>query len=196
VQGRAVRRLARDARREQLLAAAMPVLARHGFADFSLEAIAERAGVTRNLLYHYFPRGRPDIVLAVVERAGRQLSHEALDEPRPLSDQWAASIARIMEHALAPTHAWRIHRMARVTLDPEVASVVARFVDVVTSSIALQHLDTRDPPPLVRLALEGFLSYVETVLERARVEGLSRDSVARLMAQTLSAVIDAALRAS
>ena len=51
----------------------MPVVARDGFFDFSLDEIAERAGVTRNLLYHYFPEGRPDVVLAVVERAGHEL---------------------------------------------------------------------------------------------------------------------------
>jgi len=58
---------------KQLIACAMPVVAEQGFGGFSLETIAEQADVTRNNLYRYFPRGRPDIVLAVVAEAGRQL---------------------------------------------------------------------------------------------------------------------------
>jgi AcrR family transcriptional regulator len=171
----------------------MPVVARQGFGEFSLDAVSERAGVTRNLLYHYFPRGRPDIVLAVVTRAGEQLTQGwMVDESLPLSDRWAANFSRIMDHALAPTHAWRIHRMGRASLDPEVGAVLARFVDVVTSSIALSHLDTSTPPPLVRLALQGFVGYTETVLEQARQAGTPRRDVAELLAQTLTATLGAA----
>lgn len=190
---RPARRLSRSARREQLVAAAMPIVARQGLGEFSLDAVAERAGVTRNLLYHYFPRGRADIVLAVIARAGQQLTQGwVLDESLPLPDRLAANFSRIMDHALAPTHAWRIHRMGRASPDPEVAAVIARFVEVVISSIAFNHLHTRTPPYLVRLALQGFLAYTETVLEEARVAGLARPQVADLLARTLTATIAAA----
>ena len=52
----------------------MPIVAEQGFARFSLDEVAAAADVTRNLLYHYFPRGRPDLALAVGERAGRELT--------------------------------------------------------------------------------------------------------------------------
>jgi len=45
------------------------VVADQGFTEFSLEEVAAHADVTRNLLYHYFPRGRPDVAVAVVELA-------------------------------------------------------------------------------------------------------------------------------
>jgi AcrR family transcriptional regulator len=171
----------------------MPLLARHGFGSFPLDAVAERAGVTRNLLYHYFPRGRPDIVLAVVERAGQQLTYGwVVDESLPLSERLNANFARILDHALAPTHAWRIHRMARAGLDPEVSAVAERFTGIVVSSIALNHLNTTEPPPLVVLALEGFVALTETVLEQARARALPRPQVATLLAHTLSATLAAA----
>ncbi len=174
----------------------MPIVARHGFGDFSLDSIAERAGVTRNLLYHYFPRGRPDIVLAVVERAGGQLTQGwVLDESLPLDERLRANFARIMDHALAPTHAWRVHRMARAALDPEVSVVVERFVSVVISSISLNHLQTPDPPPPVRLALQGFVAFTEAVLEEARITAVDRAVLAELLAKSLRATIDAALTA-
>ena len=84
------RRLSPEVQREQLVAAAMPVVAEEGFADFSLGRIANRAGVTRNLLYHYFPRGRPDVALAVADEAGRQLTDDwVTDQTLPLPERLA-----------------------------------------------------------------------------------------------------------
>jgi AcrR family transcriptional regulator len=185
--------LSRAERYEQLISAAMPIVARQGFGSFSLDAIAERAGVTRNLLYHYFPRGRRDIVLAAVERAGQQLTHGwVLDDSLPLQGRLTANFERIMDHALAPTHAWRIHRMARAALEPEVTLVAERYVSIVSSSIARSHLRTLDPPPLVRLALRGFVAFTEALLEDARGAAIPRAEVGALLARTLTATIGTA----
>ena len=69
---RSPRRLSRDARRDQLIDVAMPLVAEHGLSGFSLDELAQRADVTRNLLYHYFPRGRLDVFLA--EQVGREIA--------------------------------------------------------------------------------------------------------------------------
>ncbi|HWE34727.1 MAG TPA: TetR/AcrR family transcriptional regulator [Solirubrobacteraceae bacterium] len=187
------RRLSRDERREQLVAAAMPVLARRGLRDYSLEEIAERAGVTRNLLYHYFPRGRPDVTLAVAERAAEQLTADwAVDETVPLAQRLADNFNRIAEHAMRPTHAWQIHRLARAASEPELREMVARFVRVVIANVAQNHLGTADPPALVRLALKAYVAFAETALDEARVTGADRHQVTSVLANTLLATIDAA----
>jgi AcrR family transcriptional regulator len=189
--------LSRNERREQLVAAAMPVLARHGLGDYSLEEIAERAGVTRNLLYHYFPRGRPDVTLAVADRAAQQLTADwAVDEALPLEQRLAANFNRIAEHAMRPTHAWQIHRLARAANEPELREIVARFVGVVIANVAQNHLGTTEPPPLVRLALKAYVAFAETALDEARATGADRAEVTSVLANTLVATIDAAARAT
>jgi AcrR family transcriptional regulator len=177
----APRRLSRRARRDQLVAAALPLVARHGPADLSLDDVAERAGVTRNLLYHYFPAGRSDLVGAVVDEAERQLAGPA--RARDL-DQ---AISRILDHALAPTHAWRIHRMARAlpTLGSRVEATALAAID------ALREFTGVEPSPLAELALYGYVAYAEAVLDRARVAGIPRSEVARSLARTLRAVVGA-----
>jgi len=191
------RRLSRDERREQLVAAAMPVLARRGLRDYSLEEIAERAGVTRNLLYHYFPRGRPDVTLAVADREAQQLTADwAVDETVPLEQRLAANFNRIAEHAMRPTHAWQIHRLARAASEPELREMVARFVGVVIANVAQNHLGTTEPPPLVRLALKAYVAFAETALDEARVTGADRAEVTSVLANTLVATIDAAGQAT
>ena len=187
------RRLSREARREQLVAAAMPIVAEQGFGDVSLEGIAESADVTRNLLYHYFPRGRPDVVTAVVERAGAELGSDwVIDESLPLSERLTANFERMLRHALGPSDAWRIHRRARAADQPEIDEIVSAYVERVIESISLNHLGTRRPPPLVHVALTGFIAFAEAALDEARTTKAPQDKVMQLLSDTLVATIQAA----
>lgn len=190
---RAPRRLSWEARYEQLISAAMPILAEDGFADFSLDEVTARAGVTRKLLYHYFPRGRQDVVRAVAQRAGHELTDGWItDESIPLPERLAANVGRVIEHAMMPSDAWRIYRLARAAADPELGEIVDRFVDVVVASIALNQLGTEQPPPLPLLAIRGFLAYFESVLDDARTMSVPLEPVAGMLNETLPAAIRAA----
>src|SRR3954447_3606613 len=96
----AARRLSPEARHDQLAELAQELIAADGYATFSLDALAERAGVTRNLLYHYFPRGRLDLFLAALERGGEEMTGRWLTDPNvPLAERQAANFGRMLEHA-------------------------------------------------------------------------------------------------
>lgn len=171
----------------------MPIVAEQGFAEFSLDEVAARADVTRNLLYHYFPRGRPDLALAVAEEAGRELTEGwVTDESVPIEERVTQNNARIVAHALQPTDAWRINRMARSTPTPELRAVVDRFVGQVVSNMSLNHLGTPDPPPLARLALAGYVAFAEAVLDDARTGDLPPELIVELLNGTLDGALGAA----
>lgn len=190
---RAPRRLSREARHDQLVAAALGIAAERGFGELSLDEVAERAGVTRNLLYHYFPRGRQDLVIAVVDAAGRRLSDGwVTDESLSREERLAANFARTVDHAYGPTEEWRVYRQGRSFADPEAREKSAQYLDRVVSAIALNNAGTEDPPPLLRMAIHGFIAYSETALEEARDNGLDRDEVLRVLAETLVATVAAA----
>jgi len=61
-------RLAPAERKDLLLDAAEATFAEKGFAASGLAEIAEGAGVSKTLLYHYYPDGRPELYCAVVDR--------------------------------------------------------------------------------------------------------------------------------
>ena len=160
------------------------------------------ADVTRNLLYRYFPRGRGDIRLLAVARAGP--ANELTDDwvvgdalPAGRAASGGAS-ARIAEHAMAadrrladppPRPRLEARRLSSPRSSPG-------FSDIVVSGVALNHLGTRNPPPLVRLALVGYLAFAETVLDEARTTGAPRDrACCRILADTLVATIAAAVAA-
>lgn len=65
-------RLSPDARRRQLLDVAADVLTKHGVEAVQISEVAARAGVTRPIVYRYFPT-REAMVLAVLEDFGLAL---------------------------------------------------------------------------------------------------------------------------
>lgn len=193
---RSPRRLSRDARREQLIDVAMPIVAEQGVGAFSLDDIARGADVTRNLLYHYFPRGRPDILVAVGERAGHELTDNwVTDESISLQERMAANFLRFLEHSQKPSDAWRVHRLGRASSEPELHAVIERFEEVVISGVSLNNFGTPDPPPIARLAIKGAIAFSEAVLDEARDIGIPREQVLQMVAQTLGSTLQG-IRAS
>ena len=175
----------------------MPVLAGQGFSDFSLDEVAERAGVTRNLLYHYFPDGRRDLVRAVAEQAGHELTDDwVTDESIPLPERLAINNSRMIDHAMKPSDAWVIYQLTRGTTDPELRAAVDRFVEVVVAAVSLNNLGTAEPPPLARVALKGYLGFFGTVLDEARATGTPPETLIDLFGETLTAALEVVKRQS
>jgi len=114
----------------------------------------------------------------VVRRAGRELNADwVVDDALPLADRLTANFARMAVHARAPSDAWRIHRRARAADQPDFDEVIDDYLRAITSSIALNHLGTPDPPPLVALALAGYLTFGVTV----QIAASSRTWVTRML---------------
>jgi AcrR family transcriptional regulator len=191
------RRLPPAQRREQLIDAALTIAARHGYENLAFEKVANRAGVTRNLVYHYFPGGRQELLEAAVHRAGEQLSSDWVTDPDvPLGERLAANLNRLMDHAAEPTDAWQLYRQGRGSVDPALLEIAAAYREQVISNISLNQLGTSKPPPIVRIALDGFLAYVETVVEAALENDLPREQVIELVGDTLMAAMNAAAGAT
>src|SRR4029077_5116651 len=90
-----------------------------GYENLAFEKVANQAGVTRNLVYHYFPGGRQELLEAAVHRAGEQLSSGGVPDPKvPLGERLTANLNRMMDHASEPTDAWQLYRQGRRAGDP------------------------------------------------------------------------------
>ena len=69
------RRLSTAERREQLLSVGARLFSDGPYDEVRIERVAEIAGVSRGLLYHYFPNKR-DFFAAVVERESERIRRE------------------------------------------------------------------------------------------------------------------------
>ncbi len=65
-------RLPRQARRRQLLQAALEVFVARGYHAAAMDEIAERAGVSKPVLYQHFP-GKQDLYLALLDESVEEL---------------------------------------------------------------------------------------------------------------------------
>jgi AcrR family transcriptional regulator len=108
--GRAPRRIRKSsaARRAQLIDAAVDVLAAGGTTTGGMADIADAAGVSNGLLYHYFPGGRPEVLAAAAEQVldelGERLATAANVPFSPLGrleQVLAALVAYLVEHPVA-----------------------------------------------------------------------------------------------
>jgi len=191
------RRMPPAERREQLIDAAVSIAAQDGYENVAFEAVANRASVTRNLVYHYFPGGRQQLIEAAAHRAGEKLSSGWVTDPEiPLAQRLEANLNRMIDHAFEPTDAWQLYRQGRGVIDPGLQKIALLYRERVISNIALNQIGTTQPPPIVRVALDGFLAYVETVIESSIAKEVPRDQVIELVRGTLMSAMNAAAGAS
>ena len=191
------RRMPPAQRRDQLIDCALAIAAQDGHENLAFEAVANRASVTRNLVYHYFPGGRQELLEAAVHRAGEELSSGWVTDPKvPLGERLVANLNRMMDHAEGPTDAWQLYRQGRATVDPRLLEIARSYRERVIGLIALNQLGTRAAPPVIRIALDGFMAYAETVIESAIAEEVPRDQVIELVSGTLMSTMNAAAGAN
>ncbi len=72
------RRLPPDLRRVQILDSAVALIVSTGHSSVTLEQVAAAAGISKPLIYKYFPR-REDLLKAILEREFADLSGRGLD---------------------------------------------------------------------------------------------------------------------
>jgi AcrR family transcriptional regulator len=189
----APRRMQAADRREHLIDAALVVAARDGHERIAFEKVANEANVSRNLVYHYFPGGRQELLEAVAHRAGQQLlSDWVTDRDVPLAQRLETNLNRMIDHASEPTAAWVVYRQGRGGVDESLLAIAAGYRDQLIANISLNQLGTSSPPPVVRIALDGFLAFAETVVESGIELELERDQMMELVAGTLMSAMNAA----
>jgi AcrR family transcriptional regulator len=103
------RRLSPEDRRNELLALGAEVFGQRPYDDVRIDEIAERAGVSRALMYHYFPDKRA--FFAAVVRAESERLFEATNAPpdpeQSLFDQLRAGVMAYLRYDEEHSHgAW------------------------------------------------------------------------------------------
>src|ERR1700761_1882537 len=99
-------RLEVDARRAQLLRLGIDLFAARAYDEVSIDELARSAGVSKGLLYHYFPTKR-DFYIATVQEASKQLLEltETPDTMPPL-DRLRASLDAYLDYVDAHAQAY------------------------------------------------------------------------------------------
>ena len=131
-------RLPRQARRKQLLGAAQAVFVAQGYHGAAMDDIAERAGVSKPVLYQHFP-GKLDLYLALLDEHAADLTRKvrvALQSTTDNKARVAACVAAYFEFVDGDGEAFRLVFESDLRNDPAVRSRVEQMTQDCVSAIA------------------------------------------------------------
>ncbi|GGQ77690.1 TetR/AcrR family transcriptional regulator [Streptomyces asoensis] len=190
------RRLSTQERREQLLSVGARLFSESPYDDVWIEQVAEIAGVSRGLLYHYFPTKR-EFFAAVVERESERMLRMTAAVPGvPVREQLVSGLDTYLEYVETHAHGYRAFHRADAAGDQAVRKVYRRALAAQEQQmLAALGADPEfgavlEGRPDMRLAVRGWLAFTTAVcLEWLRGSDLSRDQVRELCARALLGVI-------
>ncbi|MFD8427616.1 TetR/AcrR family transcriptional regulator [Streptomyces coelicoflavus] len=156
------RRMGVEERRQQLIGVALDLFSRRSPDEVSIDEIASAAGISRPLVYHYFP-GKLSLYEAALQRAADDLAAR-FAEPRqgPLGARLLRVMGRYFD--FVDEHGPGFSALMRG--GPAVGSSTTNaLVDSVRQAAYVQilsHLDVTEPPARLELVVRSWVSLAES----------------------------------
>jgi AcrR family transcriptional regulator len=176
--GPAYRRLENDERRRRLLDLGARLFTEHAYDEISMAQIAREAGISKALLYHYFPSKR-DYFVATLSGGAENLRTLVEPDPElPPAQALAAALDTYLKWIEENSEAYaKLFRSAGAV--PEVRELV-EGVRTATADRILEGIDASGNPK-ARTAIRGWLWFMDGAcldwianrdLERVELHGL------------------------
>jgi AcrR family transcriptional regulator len=168
-------------RRQQLLQVGAALFAEHPYEEVWVEQVAQRAGVSRGLLYHYFPTKR-DFLLGIVVAEGERMQEVIEAHPdRPAAERLTLAVDAYLAYAAAHPDGFRAFQRTSET-DAEVRAIkedyLARTESAIVAGLAA---DAGIPPGALRIVARGWMAFVvEACLQWLDRPALSREQLREL----------------
>ncbi|MGX1546405.1 TetR/AcrR family transcriptional regulator [Streptomyces adustus] len=165
------RRMGVDERRQQLIGVALDLFSRRSPDEVSIDEIAAAAGISRPLVYHYFP-GKLSLYEAALKRAAEDLSARFAE---PHEGPLGARLLRVMRRYFDFVDEHGPGFSALMRGGPAVPAGESRPMSHVSATNALidsvrqaayeqilAHLGVTDPPARLELVIRSWISLAES----------------------------------
>jgi AcrR family transcriptional regulator len=191
-------RLSSEERREQLLQCGTKLLAHRSPEELSLEEIAEAAGVSEGLLYHYWAT-KEEFLLAALRRSQAELIERlvpdpALDPQAQLEASLEAFLDYVEEHAGA-----FVALVSGSGTDLQIAAARdagrERYIETLIEALGRREGSSigEEDSPALRVALAGWMFFVDgAVLRWLQEGGLERSELREILRTALGGALRAA----
>ncbi|MBM7457642.1 TetR/AcrR family transcriptional regulator [Rhodococcus coprophilus] len=157
-------RLSPQRRRAQLIELGVELLASRPLEQISVEDIADRAGVSRGLLFHYFA-SKHDFHVAVVQHiSSDMLERTAPDENLDPMEMLRGTVVAYVDYVTERPGTYVSMLRGSVSADPDMRSVFEATRRAMVER-TVTHLPSIgiDPDATVRLAVRGWVAFVEDI---------------------------------
>ncbi|MCC9152578.1 TetR/AcrR family transcriptional regulator [Streptomyces parvulus] len=156
------RRMGVEERRQQLIGVALELFSRRSPDEVSIDEIASAAGISRPLVYHYFP-GKLSLYEAALQRASDDLAARFVE---PAEGPLGARLLRVMGRYFDFVEEHGPGFSALMRGGPAVGSSTTNaLVDSVRQAAYVQilsHLGVTDPPARLELVVRSWISLAES----------------------------------
>src|SRR5687768_404579 len=157
-------RLETDERRKQLVELGLEWFGAKAYDEVSIDDIAQAAGISKGLLYHYFPTKRAFYVACVRSAAAHLLAMTETPEDTPPLERLTRGLDTYLEYVRAHGPAYATLMRSGAAVDPEAVVIVdetrATFLERITQGMGTGgSVDLSSP--LLRIALVGWVGLAE-----------------------------------
>lgn len=184
-------RLSREARQDQLLDLGAELFADRSYEEVHIEELSEVAGVSRGLLYHYFPNKRA-FFAAMVKRESERMSELPTPDPQAsVPVQLLQTIETYLDYCHAHKMGVKAAFRGAASADAEVQAIIDRDISQQTARI-LAMLSPVRPTELLELAARSWVLMLRNLAhEWLDARDVSRDEVRDLAATILTSTVQA-----
>lgn len=159
------RRIGRAEREQQILDAALAVFSERGYQNASMDAVAERVGVTKPVLYTHFG-SKDGLLLACIGRARAELlevtTTAAASADRP-EEMLRRSTWAFFDHLERREAAWKLLYEESTVAGEALEGIRAQQTDFIAALLATQK------PDALPLQLEGWAQVIVGACERLAI---------------------------
>ncbi|MER5436652.1 TetR/AcrR family transcriptional regulator [Streptomyces sp. NPDC002588] len=156
------RRMGVEERRQQLIGVALELFAQRSPDEVSIDEIAAAAGISRPLVYHYFP-GKLSLYEAALKRASEDLAARFVE---PHEGPLGSRLLRVMRRYFDFVDEHGPGFSALMRGGPAVGSSTTNaLIDAVRQAAyeqILSHLGIADPPARLELVVRSWISLAES----------------------------------
>lgn len=153
------RRLDVDERRRQLLERGAELFTSHRYDELSMSRIAAEVGISKSLLYHYFPSKQAFFEATLGAWAEELRARTEPDPDLPPIEQLAASVDAFLAMVEENSLAYR-NLMGSATAVPEIRDLIDEVRRQTTARI-LAGIYPDGAPPKARTAVGGWLWFMD-----------------------------------
>ncbi|WP_225626392.1 TetR/AcrR family transcriptional regulator [Streptomyces werraensis] len=158
----AYRRLSVEERRSQLLEAALSLFAHRAPEEVSLHDVAEAAGVSRPLVYRYFPGGKQQLYEAALKSAADEL-RDCFDEPEegPLLPRLTRAVERYLVFVGRHDTGFSALLQGGSVVETSRTTAIVDGVRRAAAEHILRHLGVQEPGPRLWMTIRMWITAVE-----------------------------------
>ncbi|HSV39171.1 MAG TPA: TetR/AcrR family transcriptional regulator [Nocardioidaceae bacterium] len=149
------RRLSADDRRRQLIAIGLTKLIEKPIQDLSMDEVATEAGISRGLLFHYFPT-KADFYVECMAAAGRRIIRTTKPDENDPGDVQVATTVGLMLERIARRREFYVS-LIQPSMDPRLADVHGSVRAALTDRV----MAALDVPTEQRALVHAWWAYVE-----------------------------------